>query len=113
VEIIRLIYFGVLIIMTMMGAVAGLFLKKSSGFKSVYDLFVNKNFYFGGILYFITSLLNIYILKYIDYSTVLPLTSITYIWTLVLSYVILKEKVGFKKIVGVAGIIFGAILITI
>lgn len=44
---------------------------------------------------------------------VLPLTSITYIWTLVISYKFLKEKITFKKIIGIILIIVGAIIIAI
>ena len=97
--------------MTVFGAVASLFLKRASGFKSIKGLLLNINFYLGGGLYFISAVINVYVLKYLDYSTVLPLTSITYIWTIVLSYLILKEKIGIRKIIAIAGIIAGAFLI--
>ncbi|MFR2167688.1 MAG: hypothetical protein ACLS5W_07540 [Coprococcus sp.] len=48
-------------------------------------------------MYLVSALLNIYVLRYLDYSVVLPLTSVTYIWTMVISYFILKEKIS-KKI---------------
>jgi drug/metabolite transporter (DMT)-like permease len=99
--------------MTVLGALASLCLKRASGFKSLKQLLLNFNFYLGGGLYFICALINIYVLKYLDYSTVLPLTSITYIWTIVLSYFVLKEKIGLRKIVGITGIIIGAFLIAI
>ena len=97
--------------MTMIGAVAALFLKRASGFKTLNGLLTNFNLYIGGSLYFLSALLNIYVLKYLDYSLVLPLTSITYIWTMILSYLILKEKISIRKIIGVLGIILGAILL--
>ncbi len=106
-------YYFILIIMTIIGAAAGLFLKKASSSKNIKALILNVNFYLGGILYFISALLNIYILKYLDYSIVLPLTSITYIWTMFISYIILKESITKKKILGVILIIIGALLITI
>lgn len=99
--------------MTILGAVASLFLKRASGFKNITQLLYNYNFYLGGGLYFLCALLNIYVLKYLDYSTVLPLTSITYIWTTVLSYFILKEKIGLRKIIGVTGILIGAFFIAL
>lgn len=99
--------------MTIMGAIAALFLKKASGFKSLKELLFNINLYIGGMLYFLSALLNIYILKFLDYSIVLPLTSITYIWTMVLSYFIFNEKITVKKIVGLGCIFIGVILITI
>lgn len=99
--------------MTMMGAIAALFLKKASGFKSLKELLFNRNLYLGGMLYFLSAILNIYILKFLEYSIVLPLTSITYIWTMVLSYFIFNEKITVKKIVGLGCIFIGVILITI
>ena len=96
-----------------MGAVASLFLKRASGFKNIKQLVSDVNFYLGGGFYFICAVLNIYVLRYLDYSTVLPLTSLTYIWTAVLSYFILKEKIGPRKIIGVAGILIGAFLIAV
>lgn len=110
---IKLLCFGLLIVMTLMGAVAALFLKRASSFKSIKDLLTNIHFYIGGLLYFLSALLNIYILKYLDYSVVLPLTSITYIWTMILSCMILKEKVGSRKMIGIFGIIVGAVLIAV
>lgn len=95
----------------MLGAVAALFLKRASSFKSAKALLTNYNLYTGGLLYFLAALINIYVLKYLDYSTVLPLTSITYIWTLLLSCLVLKEKIGMYKIIGVFGIVLGSALI--
>lgn len=57
--------------------------------------------------------MNIWVLRFWDYSVVLPLTSLTYIWTMVLSYIILKEKISAKKIVGVILILAGAILVSL
>lgn len=99
--------------MTMVGSVASFFLKKASGSNSIINLIKNVNIYLGGFLYLLSAFLNIYILKYLDYSVVLPLTSITYIWTLVISYKFLKEKITFKKIIGIILIIVGAIIIAI
>lgn len=73
----------------------------------------NKNLYIGGILYLLGAVMNIWVLRFWDYSVVLPLTSLTYIWTMVLSYIILKEKISAKKIVGVILILAGAILVSL
>lgn len=113
VAIIKLVYFVIIIFMTMLGAVAALFLKRASTFKSLAELLRNLNFYVGAGLYLICAILNIYTLKYLDYSTVLPLTSMTYIWTMLLSYLVLNEKIGVRKLLGVVGIIFGALLIAV
>ncbi len=107
------IYFAILIIMTLVGSVASFFLKKASSSGTILDFIKNKNIYIGGTLYLLSALLNIYILKFLDYSVVLPLTSITYIWTLILSYKLLHEKISKKKILGVAFIVLGAVLVGI
>ena len=104
-------YYLILIVMTLIGSVASLFLKKGSNFKNILELLKNKYVYIGGILYVISALLNIYILRYLDYSVVLPLTSITYIWTLFISYLFLKEKINIKKVIGILLIIGGVFLI--
>ena len=107
------IYYIVLLVMTMLGAVASLFLKKASGSNSLIDMLKNINLYIGGFLYVSSAVLNIWLLKILDYSVILPLTSLTYIWTMVLSYFILKEKITVKKIAGVCLILVGAIIISI
>lgn len=108
-----LIYYIVLVIMTLSGAVASLFLKKSSASESIIATIKNINLYIGGALYLVSALLNIYVLRYLDYSVVLPLTSVTYIWTMVISYFILKEKISKKKIGGVILILVGAVLVSV
>ena len=108
-----LIYYLILIIMTLIGAIASLYLKKASNSEGMFNIIKNINLYIGGILYLISAILNIYILKFLDYSIVLPLTSVTYIWTMILSYFKLNEKINKKKIIGVILIIIGAILVSI
>lgn len=97
--------------MTLLGALASLFLKKSSGCPTLIHFIKNPYFYLGGILYGSAALLNIYILHYLDYSKVLSLTSITYVWTLFISKIFLKETIGLKKIAGVGLIVIGAIMV--
>lgn len=99
--------------MTLMGAVAAFFLKKASGFKNITELIKNYNLYIGAGLYLLSAIINIIVLRYLNYSVVLPLTSITYVWTMVISYLLLKEKIGIKKLLGVSFIIIGCICIVI
>ena len=106
------IYFLILIVMTLIGAVASFFLKKASGADGIISMLKNINLYIGAMLYLTSAVLNIFILRYIDYSVVLPLTSITYIWTMFLSYFLLKEKITTKKIAGLLLIVFGSILVS-
>lgn len=108
-----IIYFVSLIFMTLLGSVASLFLKRASGSDGIIGLIKNANLYVGGFLYLASAVLNIWILRFLDYSVVLPLTSLTYIWTMILSYLILKEKITKKKMAGVVLILIGAICVSI
>ena len=108
-----IVYFGCLLVMTLIGAVASLFLKKFSAVDGILAMLKNTNLYIGGFLYLASALLNIWLLKVLDYSVVLPLTSLTYIWTMILSYLFLKEHITAKKIVGVILILVGAICVSL
>lgn len=102
-------------IMTLMGSLGGFFFKKGAGhldFKDIFrSVFLNLNLYIGGVLYVIAAVLNIIALKYLPYSIVLPLTAITYIWTIIISRLMLKEKVNKEKVIGIILIMVGAIFI--
>ena len=95
-----------ILIMTVMGSVASLFLKKASSFKNLKE-------YIGGFLYLGAAILNIIVLREMDYSIVLPLTSLTYVWTMFISYLFLKEYISKKKMIGVSLIVLGAIMIVL
>ena len=83
------------------------------GEKIKYNSIVNPNLYIGGFLYIIAAFLNIYILKILDYSVVLPLTSFTYIWTMLIAKFFLHETINKNKIIGIICIIFGAFILII
>lgn len=99
--------------MTLTASFASFFLKKSSGSGTIVILLKNMYLYFGGLLYLITSLLNIWLLKRMPYSIVVPSGSICYIWTMIIAGIFLKEKIGIGKIIGVLFIISGVICIAI
>ncbi len=108
-----MIIYVCLIIMTLMGSIASLFLKRASGSDGLKSLLVNPNLYIGGMLYLFSAVLNIWILRFLDYSVVLPLTSLTYVWTMIVSYLVLKEKITGRKIAGVLLILVGAVIVSI
>lgn len=105
-------YIPILIVMTVLGAFAGMFLKRASCNLKIKALLLNYNLYIGALLYLLSAMLNIYVLRFLDYSVVLPLTSITYVWTMLISYFVLKEKITVKKITGVCLVILGAVIIS-
>ena len=103
-----MIYF-ILIIMTILGSLASLFLKLST----CQNRLKSYKFYLGCSFYLLCAILNIYVLKYLDYSVAIPMFSLTYVWTLILSYFILKEKISKYKILGVMFIITGVTFINL
>lgn len=107
----KLILILVIIFMTMLGSLGGFFFKKSTGSESMFATLKNKYLYIGGILYVVAALINVWVLKFLDYSVVMPMTAITYIWTLIVARVALKEKLTGKKVIGILAIITGALFI--
>ncbi len=101
----------IIVLMSFVAAAASLFFKKASGSDGLVKMITNKNLYIGGFLYVFAALINIYILRYLDYSVVMPMGSITYIWTMALSFLVLGETITKKKIFGVACIILGAVCV--
>lgn len=102
-----------LLVMTLAGSVAALFLKRASGAGGLLSMLLSPNLYLGAFLYLFSAVLNILLLRKMDYSVVLPLTSLTYIWTMVLSARLLGERITRRKVAGVCAILLGAILIAI
>ena len=98
-----------LVAMTMLGAVASLMLKKACANLTLREIYRNGWFFGGGGLYFVTALMNIALLRYLDYSVVLPFTSLTYVWSAVLSATVLTEQVSLKHGVALALLVCGAV----
>jgi len=69
--------------------------------------------YIGGFLYIIGGIFNILLLRKLDYSIVYPMSSLTYVWTMISSFFLLKEPLNAKKILAVALIIIGIFIINI
>ncbi|MCM0647653.1 EamA family transporter [Clostridium swellfunianum] len=105
-------YILLCLIFTLAGAFGGLFFKKAAtSSTNIIKTVLSPYLYIGGILYVIGAVLNIVVLKELKYTIVLPLTSITYVWTIIISYFILKEKITIKKLFGIAMILIGAIIL--
>ena len=108
-----IVYYLIIVLLTFLGALASVFLKRATESNGILKMIFNVNLYIGGVLYVLSALMDIFVLKYLDYSVVLPMTSITYIWTMVLAKLLLKEKITTKKIFGVCLIVVGAVLVTL
>lgn len=95
------------------GAFASLDLKKGCVNLSLKLIYKNVWIYIGGLLYLSTVVINIILLKYLDYTVVLPFTSLTYVWSALLAFLFLKEKIYLKQMVGLTMIVCGAFLLVV
>ncbi len=100
--------------MTVSGTFGALFFKnamaKNEG-RRIFALIAEPQLYFGGVCYLLGALLNILLLRYMDYSILYPMTSLTYIWTMIVSYLVLKEKINTDKLIAVALIVSGVVVL--
>jgi uncharacterized membrane protein len=99
------------ILFTLIGSLAAIQLKIASTTVNLIKILYNPSLYFGATLYIISALLNIIVLTYWDYSVVLPLTSITYVWTAILARGMFKERLSMLKLTGLVLIILGSSII--
>lgn len=100
------------LVMTLFGSLGALFLKRGSAKVSeLKSLVTTPQIWLGGLFYLAGALLNIYLLRGYSYSIVYPLTSLTYVWSLILSALLLHEKVTVQKLLGIAAICLGAFLL--
>ncbi len=105
---------AILLISTFISSIASFSLKKASpevGSKA--KILISPFFYIGGLLYVIGALGNIVLLQLLPYAIVLPLGSLTYVWTMLLSTKILGEKITSRKVLGMCVIIAGVILVAL
>ena len=94
-----IVYYFILLIMSLIASFASFFLKKSTTGGTVLNIIKNRYLYIGGFLYVIAALFNIWILQKLPYFIVVPLGGICYIWTMIIAGIFLKEKIGMGKII--------------
>lgn len=107
------IIISILLVTTVSGSLGALSLKH--GMNKIDTLSakaVAKNIWvvLGTVLYIVSAVMNIVLFKYLDYSIAFPMTSLTYAWTVIISYFIFKEKITIKKVLAIALIIIGVIM---
>jgi len=108
-----IVYYFILLIMSLIASFASFFLKKSTTGGTVLNIIKNRYLYIGGFLYVVAALFNIWLLQRMPYFVVVPLGSICYIWTMVIAGIFLKEKIGIGKIVGIFLILSGVFCIAL
>ena len=102
-----------IMVMTLSGTFGAIFFKKASAAidrEHIFRMLVNPNLYLGGFFYVLGAVLNILLLRYMDYSVLYPMTSLTYIWTMIVSYLIFKEKINPYKIGALCCIVLGIVV---
>lgn len=111
--------YSFIFLMTILGSVASLFLKQASeSFRGenigavAVNMLKTPSLYAGGALYLVASVLNIYVLRVLDYSSVLPLSAFTYVWTMFLARLRFGEKLTGRKMAGVLLVVVGAVLVS-
>lgn len=105
----------VLIVTTLSGSLGAILLKKAMGdidTLSVKAVLTNKWVYLGLGSYILSAVFNIFLLKLMDYSIAYPMTSLTYVWTVFISYLVFKEKITVKKLIAVVLIVCGVFLVS-
>ena len=99
----------IVLTMALISSFASYFLKKSTKTDSFMKILLNYNFYIGGFLYVAALALNISLLQFFPFSVILPMGSITYVFTMILSKKLLGEQITVRKIWGIVFIIIGMI----
>ena len=79
---------------------------------TVVKAITNKWLLLGSFLYIVSAVTNIVLFKYLDYSIAFPMTSLTYVWTVFISYFTFKEKITPLKIVSIVLIMIGVVIIS-
>lgn len=99
--------------MTFLGASGAFFFKKASAkVTGLISLLFCREFYIGELFYVSGALINILLLRYVQYSILYPMTATVYIWTAVLSYRLLGEKITKRGLFGIAVICVGVVFLT-
>ena len=103
----------ILLVETSVASFASFFLKKSSGAESKIAILKSPYFYLGGMLYVVSSCLSIVLMQFLPYAIILPLGSLTYVWTMFISKWLLHEDITKRKLIGITVIITGVILLAV
>ena len=108
-----MIWAGVLA-MTLIGAMGAFFLKAGMDrVDSLISLYREPRIWLGGGCYVAGALCNVLLLRFLDYSVVYPMTAVTYVWSMALSAAFLGERIGRRKLIGVAAILAGVLILSL
>lgn len=103
-------------VMTISGSMGAFFFKRGTSKLndgSIFKMIFIPEIYIGGFFYLIGAATNIVLLRFMEYTIVYPMTALTYVWTMIISYFILRENMNKEKIVAIACIVLGIIILNI
>lgn len=103
-----------LVFMTVVAAMGGYHFKMiSKENHSSANPMKSVHFYYGIGFYTVSAIINIYLLKFLPLTFVLPATSLSYIWIQLISKIRLGETIRVNKMIAMAIICLGVLLIGI
>lgn len=104
---------GLVVIGTVIGAFGALLFKLGADKLTfnLKELLKNHKLIWGFILYFISAVFYIIALKGGELSVIYPIVSLAYIWIILLSIKVLKEKMNTLKWLGISTIVVGVVFI--
>lgn len=108
-------YIALFLFSVFISSVSQIVLKTSANHthKHWYEEYLNVKVIFAYGLFFASSLLTVFAYKYVPLSMGPILEASGYVFVSVLGYFILKEKIGKRKIIGLAVIILGILIFNI
>lgn len=106
------IYVWIMLCSSFLAALSQILLKKSATkkYKNLIFEYLNLLVISGYAILLTTMLINIYAYTGIDYKLGPVLTSTNYIFVLILSKLMLNEKITIRKFIGIASIVIGILL---
>ncbi len=103
--------FPVILVGSVIGSLANLLVKMGTNKYSFWRLWRSSYLWGGLVLYGLSVLMYVFVLRIEELSVVYPLVSMSYIWTTIFSIRYLGEKMNKWKYIGLTGIILGIVLI--
>ncbi|WP_139344350.1 EamA family transporter [Yersinia proxima] len=113
-----LIQFFIINIGAIIAALGGIFLKRLSTSINtdvtnwIIKVFFNINLWLGGLCYILPIFLWAYLLRSMDLTKLQPLLSMVYIYTVVFAYFVLHEQPSLSRIIGIAIIMLGVVIVS-
>src|SRR3989338_4204847 len=99
------------VLSTIVGALGTMLFKKGAERSSLFQMWKQRVVWGALGLYVVSALFYLLALRKEMVTVIYPLASLSYVWVVVFSVVLLHERITFGKIVGVVGIVLGVVLI--